>query len=88
MRYPKGLSVVPTNSATVARLYNTNIVIINHKTNVITLNSGGWNTKHTKKCINLVCNKLGLYLYQEKFEWFVSYQDNVIPFQDEMNITI
>ena len=86
MRLPKGLSIVPIKSLTVARLYNTNIVQIDHANNVITLQNGGWNTNHTKKCINLVMQNYDFNLYQKNYEWFVVFQGETIPFEDGMQI--
>lgn len=71
MRLPKGLSIVDVPNLTVAKLYNTNIVMIRHEDNCITLNHGGWKTKHTKKCINLVLARYGLKVVQKNFEWFI-----------------
>ena len=85
--YPKGMSVVPTGNITVARLYNTNIVTINHSDNIITLNSGGWKTKHTKKCSNLILSRYDMHLYQKDFTWYVVDQDNkTIEYTDNMEI--
>lgn len=70
-RLPKGMSLVSSDNITMAQLYNTVIVkLIGRK---LTLNSGTWRTKHTKKCINLTMNhlKLPVHVFQEKGEWFV-----------------
>ncbi len=69
MKLPKGLSVIEHNSMVLGKLYNTMIVEYNQNTNSLKLRNGGWQTKHTKKCINLILNKFGLYLVQEKFIW-------------------
>ncbi len=68
-RLPKGLSIVSIGDIKVAKLYDTNIVQINSATKRLTLRTGGWQTKHTKKCINLVLNPLGLFLVQKNFNW-------------------
>lgn len=83
MGLPKGLSVIEHNNVVLAKLYQTMIVIFDRNTNVLKLNNGGWETKHTKKCINLVLNKYGLYLVQEKFIWKL-YQNGTLvgTFQD------
>lgn len=84
---PKGLSVIEHNGRLLAKLYDTLIVdfetVPQYGTSVLKLNNGGWATKHTKKCINLVLNKYGLYLVQEKFIWKL-YQNGTLvgTFQD------
>lgn len=77
MRLPKGLSIVDVPNLTVAKLYDTNIVMIQEiqqgsdKVKRITLSHGGWRTKHTKKCINLVLNQFGIHLVQRKGDWWL-----------------
>ena len=84
MRLPKGLSIVNVPNLTVAKLYDTNIVMIQEtwqgsdKVRCITLNHGGWRTKHTKKCINLVLAPYGLSLKQKNFDWWVFRGDTEI----------
>jgi hypothetical protein len=70
-KLPKGLSITPTPTQTVARLYNTNIVVIDHKLDGVTLNTGGWSTKHTKKCMNIVLEPLGYHVYQKAYQWYI-----------------
>lgn len=88
-KLPKGLSVIEHNGMLLAKLYDTLIVQFEttpqYGTRVLKLNNGGWTTKHTKKCINLVLNKHGLYLVQEKFIWNL-YQNGtkIGSFQDGM----
>lgn len=82
MRLPKGLSIVSVQNIKVAKLYSTNIVeIIDNR---IKLRTGGWRTKHTKKCMNLILNPLGLNVIQKDWEWYV-YQNGtqVAVFQDD-----
>lgn len=71
MKLPKGLSVTHIGPYKVAKLYNTNIVEIDNNNNSIILRTGGWETRHTKKCMNLVLNDLGLKVIQEKYIWNV-----------------
>jgi sporulation protein YlmC with PRC-barrel domain len=68
-KLPKGLSIVSVANLKIAKLYDTNIVIVDGINNLITINTGGWYTRHTKKCINLVLNSMGLYLTQKNFKW-------------------
>lgn len=79
MRYPKGMAVVPTNGLTIARLYDTNIVTIDYVNNTIHLNNGGWETKHTKKCMNIILEQFGYYVYQKDFQWYVSNRNSPLP---------
>ena len=69
MNTPKGLSVIEHDNKLLAKLYNTLIVEFNRDNNRLKLRTGGWYTRHTKKCINLVLNKHGLYVTQEQFKW-------------------
>lgn len=84
MRLPKGLSVVEFNQYTIAKLYNTNIVELDNTTGCLKLRTGGWYTKHTKKCINLIINKYDLNLIQEKFKWNLYRNGTLLgTFQDD-----
>jgi len=87
MRLPKGLSIVSIQDSTIVRLYQTNIVTkVGLK---MVLETGGWKTKHTKKCINLILNQHGLNVYQKKNVWYVSKADgSTVPFQDGMTVSI
>jgi len=88
-RLPKGMCIVPTNEITITRLYDTNIVMHNHVNNTITFNSNNWRTKHTKKCTNLYINKLGLYLYQKNYTWYVVDNKEVIrEYKDGLELQI
>lgn len=69
MKLPKGLSIVSIGDIKIAKLYDTNIVEIDKLHNSIILRTGGWQTKHTKKCINLILNEYDLYLVQEEYKW-------------------
>lgn len=84
MKLPKGLSVIDHNNTVLAKLYDTLIVEYDKSLNRLKLRNGGWQTKHTKKCINLVLNKFGLYLVQEKFIWNLYQNGNKIgTFQND-----
>ena len=84
MRLPKGLSITPYQNKTIARLYQTNIVEIDHETGCITLRNGGWLTKHTKKCTNLVLAKFNINVRQKNFTWYVETQNGTLEYQDGM----
>ena len=87
-RLPKGLSIVPHNGTTIARLYNTNIVEINYNDNCIILRDGGYKTKHTKKCTNLVLSEFGINVRQKDFVWYVESQNGTLPYEDGMKFAI
>tara|TARA_R110002167_G_C12395281_1_gene626334 strand:- start:215 stop:589 length:375 start_codon:yes stop_codon:yes gene_type:complete len=86
-------SVEGLKQTTTHKLYDTNIVTIeNHVTeytNVI-LNSGGWQTKHTKNCMNDVLDQFNLKVIQKDFSWFLVDNHNTIAwdFEDNMNLGI
>lgn len=69
MKLPKGLSIVYINAYIVAKLYDTNIIELDRDTNCLKLRTGGWKTRHTKKCMNLFLNKYDISLVQEEFNW-------------------
>ena len=86
-------SVEGLKQTTTHKLYDTNIVTIeNHVTeytNVI-LNSGGWQTKHTKNCMNDILDQFNLKVIQKDFSWFLVDNHNTIAwdFEDNMNLGI
>lgn len=91
MKLPKGLTITDDSghNIVVGRLYNTDIV--HYRQAWLTLRHGGWLTKHTKKCINLILDhyKFGLTVTQVKGEWIVSNKDGrSVPFVDGMRISI
>lgn len=91
MRLPKGLNLIEHNSLILAKLYHTLIVKFEYLDNgaKIVLSSGGWRTKHTKKCMNLVLNKHGVYIYQKDFEWYINTPTaEKIPFVDGITVNI
>lgn len=88
MRLPKGMSLCETHGMIICKLYNT-IIVERIECDRIILRNGGWKTKHTKKCINLVLAKYrpDLKVIQKDFEWFIQYDTGrKIPFLDGMNI--
>jgi hypothetical protein len=95
-RLPKGMSITPFERQIVSRLYDTNIVVFTHAHNEfkpkIQLNTNGWRTKHTKKCINLFFTKysIPLYVCQEKYVWYV-YNSNTgskVEFTDNISLDL
>lgn len=88
MRLPKGLSIVSVPKLEIAKLYNTNIVVANEETGLIALNTGGWKTKHTKKCMNLALAKYGLSVKQVNFEWFVMRHGEEVGFFADNQTTV
>ncbi len=90
-RLPKGLKIANTTNAISARLYNTEIVTVEVPDSILTLRCGGWYTMHTKKCMNLVFQSMGLNynVFQRKNQWFVTMPDkHVVPFLDGMKLNI
>ena len=84
MKKRSGLNVINHEGQTIAQLYNT-IIFIREGDN-IKLNSGGWRTNHTKKCINDLL-PARLHLYQKDFEWYLydKINDHTINFEDNMS---
>lgn len=88
-RLPKGMSQVRINGVNAVVLYQTEIVRL--EDNRLTLKHGGWQGPHTKKCINLGLNNLGLHLsvFQRKFNWFIRLEDGrELPFQDGVSFEV
>lgn len=85
---PKGFfkRVNPENYNIEYKLYDTIILIHNTNTGEFTLNSGGWKTNHTKKCLNLILMPYGVKVSQVKNKWYVSKLDNKTEFKDNMII--
>lgn len=90
---PKGLSVIEHNGVLLAKLYKTLIVdfetVPKFNTRVLKLDTGGWKTAHTKKCINLVLKEYGISVRQSKGQWYVYHNDTVLgTFDDSFKIGI
>ena len=89
MGLPKGLTIVDVYGLSVGKLYKTNIVIVNQNLGDIQLDSGGWMTKHTKKCMNLILNEYGFHVSQRDFQWFVSdTAGNKVEYFDGMKLKL
>ncbi len=85
---PKAFKCVQDGDKIVGLLYNTTILIkIGNK---IVLNSDGFRTMHTKKCINLIAKDLNLdfYVKQTKGDWFVMLNNKVLAFKDDMEFSL
>lgn len=87
---PKGFKIVQVDSMKqIACLYDTNIVVSNGRD--IVLNSGGWRTNHTKKCMNIFLSPFNARVFQKKGQWFVTYNNDDMTevtesFRDNMQI--
>ena len=78
---PKGYCVHMDGTTTIAKLYATNIVTV--KDGVVTLDTGGHNGPHTRKCMNLFVKSMGIRVFQKDWNWFLSYEDLTIPFEND-----
>lgn len=85
---PKGLQFFENENKAYGKLYNT--MIFTKIDGTVTLDSGGWKTMHTKKCLNLIFRdlNLGVSVYQKKGEWFVVNDGAVMPFVDRMTFEV
>jgi len=83
---PKGFAHFKDECKDKYVLYKTKIVEID--TSSIILNSGGWLTNHTKKCINIALENTGYKVSQKKGQWFVSHPllDSELKFSDGMRL--
>jgi hypothetical protein len=81
-KLPKGFSLRSKPSITIGILYDTDIVTVDHKADTFTLDSGGWSTNHTKKCMNLVIQPLGYTVYQKDSTWYVKTKDKVMKYHE------
>lgn len=83
------------NGRTIVRYHSTDV--ISWDSQDIILDSGGYRTATTKLRMNQASNQygLGIHVFQEDHEWFVSYlvsqaegvvQRTVVPFEDHMVI--
>lgn len=75
----KGLNVVRVDGETIGQLYNT--VIYKTRDNSIILDSGGWYTAHTKKCMNKLL-PAGYRVYQKKGKWCIATPEGVVEFKN------
>jgi hypothetical protein len=69
---PKGMSYEIYPEGVMVRLYNTIIASISYGNGAyIALKTGGYYTRHTKKCMNLAINRLSYNVFQKKGKWYV-----------------
>ena len=63
-----------------------NTVVVKWNVDRIILNTGGWETVTTKLRMNQASNQYGLgyQVYQKDYDWFVSYNGQVVPFDGDM----
>ena len=88
-----GLQILDSSGTTIHKLYNTNIVKIEHTDTGyinIVLNSGGYRTNHTKNCMNDVLSQFDIKVFQKNFKWFFSIDNGNVTwdFEDGMNLGI
>ena len=62
------------------------IATVDHNTQAIKLNTGGWHSNTTKSRLNAILEevKWGCKVFQKNFNWFVSYNDQTASFWDGM----
>ena len=74
-----------TNCSTIS-LHGHNIATVDHNTNADKLDSCGYETVTTKSRLNAILEevKYGCKVFQKKFEWFVSYNNQTQSFFDGM----
>ena len=67
-------------------LHGHQIATLDHNTNALKLNSCGYETVTTKSRLNAILEevKYGCKVFQKKFEWFVSYNNQTQSFFDGM----
>ena len=68
--------------------HNTPVVQFDNKE--IILNTGGWYTATTKRRMNQasLSYRLGFAVYQVNHSWYVDYNGDTIPFEDNMKLKI
>jgi len=90
MGLPKGLRVTSSinSNHTIYKLYDTEIVKFNHIAGLLELQSGGWLTKHTKKCMNLALTGTGYYVMQKGGQWYVGSTKGFAPYTDGMKLAV
>ena len=74
-----------TNCSTVV-LHRTAIAVYDHNTQALKLNSGGYTTVTTKSRLNAILDELitGARVFQHKFNWYLSYNNQTVDFWDNM----
>ena len=74
-----------TNCSTVV-LHRTAIAVWDHKNQAFKLNTGGWYSVTTKSRLNAILQELitGARVFQRDFNWFLSYNNLTVDFNDGM----
>ena len=74
-----------TNCSTVV-LHRTAIAVYDHNTQALKLNTGGWYSVTTKSRLNAILQELitGARVFQRDFNWFLSYNNLTVDFNDGM----
>ena len=74
-----------TNCSTIV-LHRTAIAVYDHKNQALKLNTGGWATVTTKSRLNAILDQLitGARVFQHKFNWYLSYNNQTVDFWDNM----
>ncbi len=60
--------------------------VVSFNNNRITLRSGGWETRTTKRRMNQASAQfsLGYSVFQKNYEWFVDFESETLEFEDGM----
>jgi len=83
----KGLEVLNDDGKEYHKLYDT--VIVEHKGDKVTLNTGGWKTNHTKNCMNDFLKRFGFGVFQKDFKWYVKGPNETFSFdEDKVSFTL
>ena len=74
-----------TNCSTVY-LYRTAIATLDHHSNALKLNSGGYTTNTTKSRLNAILSefKYNCRVFQKNFNWYLSTNNQTVDFMDGM----
>lgn len=80
----RATNIQTTNGTTVIRYHATDVVSFDAA--LIRLNSGGWRTSTTKTRMNQASHQFDLKysVFQKDYAWFVEYNGQKIPFEDNM----
>ena len=67
-------------------LHGHQIATVDHNTNALKLNTGGWYSVTTKSRLNAILQGLiaGASVYQKQFNWFLNYNNQTHNFNDGM----
>ena len=67
-------------------LHRTAIAVYDHNTQALKLNTGGWYSVTTKSRLNAILSELiaGARVYQKAFDWYLSYNNQIVDFWDGM----